>query len=76
MEQTQLEEKRRALLAAGVLMLDPAAVWVEDEVTVGEGTLLLPGTILRGKTVIGARCEIGPNTMLTDCTVEDGCTVN
>ena len=57
-------------------MLDPAAVWVEDEVTVGEGTLLLPGTILRGKTVIGARCEIGPNTMLTDCTVEDGCTVN
>lgn len=76
MEQTQLEEKRRALLAAGVRMLDPAAVWVEAEVTVGAGTLLLPGTILRGRTVIGPDCEIGPNTMLTDCTVEAGCTVN
>lgn len=76
MEQYQFEEKRRALLAAGVVMMDPSAVWVEDEVTVGEGTLLLPGTILRGKTVVGKNCEIGPNTMLVDCVVEDDVTVN
>ena len=71
-----MEEKRQALLAAGVLMMDPSAVWVEDEVTVGEGTLLLPGTILRGNTVIGRNCEIGPNTMLVDCEVEDDVTIN
>ena len=76
MEQSHFEEKRRALLAAGVLMMDPSAVWVGDEVTVGEGTLLLPGTILRGKTVVGKNCEIGPNTMLVDCEVEDEVTVN
>ena len=72
----RIEEKRAALLAAGVVMMDPSAVWVEDDVTVGEGTLLLPGTILRGKTVIGKNCEIGPNTMLVDCTVGDNVTVN
>lgn len=71
-----LQAKREALLAAGVLMMDPAAVYVEDEVTVGEGTLLLPGTILRGKTVIGKNCTIGPQVMLTGCTVGEGCTIN
>ena len=76
MEHNGIEEKRQALLASGVLMMDPSAVWVEDEVTVGEGTLLLPGTILRGRTVIGRHCEIGPNTMLVDCVVEDEVTVN
>ena len=71
-----LQAKREQLLEAGVLMMDPAAVYVEDEVTVGAGTLLLPGTILRGKTVIGANCLIGPQVMLTDCAVGDGCTIN
>lgn len=71
-----LEEKRAALLRAGVLMMDPSAVYVEESVEVGEGTLLLPGTILRGNTVVGRNCELGPNTMLVDCTVGDHVTVN
>lgn len=71
-----LQAKREQLLQAGVLMMDPTAVYVEDQVSVGAGTLLLPGTILRGKTVIGENCLIGPQAMLTDCTVEDGCTIN
>ena len=76
MEQGALEQKRAALLAAGVQMMDPSAVYVEAGVTVGAGTLLLPGTILRGNTQVGPNCEIGPNVMLTDCVVEEGCTIN
>ena len=68
--------KRQALLDSGVKMMDPDTVYVEESVTVGPGTLLLPGTILRGRTVVGANCEIGPNTMLVDCTVGDGVTIN
>lgn len=68
--------KRQALLDSGVRMMDPSTVYVEDTVTVGEGTLLLPGTILRGSTVVGKNCEIGPNTMLVDCVVEDEVTIN
>ena len=71
-----LEKKREQLLASGVDMLDPSSVYVEDTVTVGKGTLLLPGTILRGSTVIGEGCQIGPRAMLTDCVVEDGVTIN
>lgn len=76
MDSVSLENNRRRLLEAGVEMLDPSAVYVEDSVTVGRGTLLLPGTILRGTTSVGPNCEIGPNTMLVNCTVGAGVTVN
>ena len=73
---TSFEHTRRALLEAGVIMMDPSTVYVEEGVSVGAGTLLLPGTILRGDTVIGQHCEIGPNTMLTNCQVGDNVVVN
>ena len=71
-----LKAKRQELLAAGVIMMDPDAVYVEEQVTVGKGTTLLPGTILRGKSTVGENCTIGPNVMLTDTTVEDNVTIN
>ena len=74
--QTALEAKRQALLQAGVQMMDSSAVYVETTVIVGEGTILLPGTILRGSTVVGSHCEIGPNTMLVDCIVGNHVTIN
>lgn len=55
-----LQAKREQLLETGVIMMDPAAVYVEEGVTVGAGTLLLPGTILRGKTVIGKTAASAP----------------
>ena len=71
-----MEAMRRKLLADGVQMMDPSTVWVEEGVTVGKGTLLLPGTILRGKTVVGENCTIGPNVMITDCIVGNNVKVN
>ncbi len=76
MEREVLDAVRRALAENGVIMLDASAVWVEPTVKVGKGTVLLPGTILRGNTVIGEGCTIGPNTMLTDCVVGDRAAVN
>lgn len=64
------------LMEAGVRVLDPTTVYVDEGVQVGEGTLILPGTILRGKTSIGKNCEIGPNSMIRDCVVGDRVTVN
>ncbi len=76
MEKAEVEQSRIRLAGQGVIMPDPDAVYVEAGVTVGEGTLLLPGTILRGATQIGKNCEIGPNTMLRDCIVEDDVVIN
>ena len=64
------------LLESGVRIMDPNTCYAGPRVRVGEGTVILPGTILRGDTVIGAGCELGPNTMIRDCTVGDNVTVN
>lgn len=64
------------LFAAGVRVMDPASTFVGPAVTVGAGSVLLPGTILRGKTVIGKDCEIGPNAMIRDCIIGDRVVVN
>ena len=63
------------LMDKGVSMLDPAQVWVGAEVTVGRDTLLLPQTMLWGKTSIGEDCTVGPNTRLTNVTIGSGATV-
>ena len=63
------------LMDAGVSMLDPAQVWVGAEVKVGRDTVLLPQTMLWGKTSVGEDCVIGPNTRLTDVAIGSGATV-
>ncbi len=69
-------ERAEQLMLQGVHILDPQSVYIDPAVTVGEGTVLLPNVILRGNTHIGAGCEIGPNTMIRDCTLGDGCVAN
>lgn len=69
-------ERAEQLMLRGVHILDPQSVFVDPAVTVGAGTVLLPNVILRGETHIGAGCEIGPNTMIRDCTLGDGCVAN
>nr|WP_317323817.1 DapH/DapD/GlmU-related protein [uncultured Flavonifractor sp.] len=64
------------LLEGGARLMDPNSCYVGPRVKVGAGTVLLPGTILRGETAIGQNCEIGPNTMIRDCTVADDVVVN
>lgn len=60
----------------GVRVLDIDCTYIDPRVTIGAGTTILPGTILRGHTVIGENCEIGPNAMVVDCQIGDGCVVN
>lgn len=65
------KRKRKQLMEAGVMMIDPSTVYVEDEVTVGMGSVLYPGVYLRGRTQIGAVCMIEPGCYLAHTVVED-----
>lgn len=64
------------LLDQGVRLMDASSCYVGPQVQVGTGTVLLPGTILRGETFIGKGCEIGPYAMVRDCVIGDKVTVN
>ncbi|MGZ4122273.1 MAG: bifunctional UDP-N-acetylglucosamine diphosphorylase/glucosamine-1-phosphate N-acetyltransferase GlmU, partial [Tumebacillaceae bacterium] len=62
-------------MANGVTILDPANTYIETDVQIGADTVLLPGTVLEGRTVIGEACTIGPNSHLTNVTIGDEVTV-
>jgi bifunctional UDP-N-acetylglucosamine pyrophosphorylase/glucosamine-1-phosphate N-acetyltransferase len=65
----------RQWMLAGVTMIDPASTYIEPEVTLGQDTILWPGTYLHGNTRIGAGCVIGPNTIIKDTIVGNDCTL-
>jgi bifunctional UDP-N-acetylglucosamine pyrophosphorylase/glucosamine-1-phosphate N-acetyltransferase len=63
----------QAWMLAGVSMVDPASVYIEPGVTLGQDTVLWPGTYLHGSTQVGAGCVIGPDTIIRDSKVGDDC---
>ena len=59
----------------GVTFQDPETCYLDSTVTIGRDTVILPNTHLRGKTTVGASCEIGPNSVIEDCTIGNRCRV-
>jgi bifunctional UDP-N-acetylglucosamine pyrophosphorylase/glucosamine-1-phosphate N-acetyltransferase len=62
-------------MLAGVSLVDPATTYIEPGVTIGQDTTIWPNTHLRGQTAIGENCALGPNTIIHDCQVGNGCKV-
>jgi bifunctional UDP-N-acetylglucosamine pyrophosphorylase/glucosamine-1-phosphate N-acetyltransferase len=63
------------LMASGVTIVDPHTTYVHPEVQIGCDTVLHPNTYVLGQTVIGEDCEIWPNSIIRDSTLEDGVTI-
>lgn len=59
-------------MLAGVTVVEPATTWVDVEVHLEPDVTLLPGTRLHGSTKVASGAVIGPDTTLTDTTVEAG----
>lgn len=65
----------RHWMAAGVTLKDPDGTYIDIDVEIGPDTTLLPGSHLLGRTRVGEGCVIGPNSVLRDAVVGDGCRV-
>ena len=63
-------------LLNGVAVIDPGNTYIDPRVSIEPGATILPGTIIRGRSVIRTGCEIGPNSMVTDCVVEANTVIN
>jgi len=64
-----------AWMRDGVTVVDPSAVYPSLDASVGEDTVILPGTHIVGRTTIGAGCAIGPGVYLLDARIGDGARV-
>ncbi|MDZ4835316.1 MAG: bifunctional UDP-N-acetylglucosamine diphosphorylase/glucosamine-1-phosphate N-acetyltransferase GlmU [Candidatus Melainabacteria bacterium] len=51
-------------LESGVTVVDPQSTWIAPEATIGQETVVLPGTHIMGNVKIGGNCTIGPNAVI------------
>ncbi len=65
-----------SLLGAGVEIPCPDGVIIEENVKIGNGTIILPNTVIMGETHIGKNCVIGPNSYISDTTIGDNTKLN
>src|SRR6266699_2379967 len=63
------------LMYAGVTILDPPSTYIDAHVEIGSDTVILPGTMITGKTRIGTACRIGPGTTIDESLLGNGCIV-
>jgi bifunctional UDP-N-acetylglucosamine pyrophosphorylase/glucosamine-1-phosphate N-acetyltransferase len=62
-------------MLSGVTFADPNTIYIDVDVTIGQDTTILPNTILQGNTKVGEECAIGPNTVIRDTQIGDGCQI-
>jgi len=59
----------------GVTMADPASVYIEASVKIGQDTIIMPNTYLYGSTEMGEGNVIGPNSIIRDSKIGNRCKV-
>jgi bifunctional UDP-N-acetylglucosamine pyrophosphorylase/glucosamine-1-phosphate N-acetyltransferase len=59
-------------MLSGVTLINPDAIYIDSDVTIGSDTVIHPGCSLRGSTTIGSDCIIGPLSEIVDSVVHDG----
>jgi bifunctional UDP-N-acetylglucosamine pyrophosphorylase / glucosamine-1-phosphate N-acetyltransferase len=65
----------RDWMRAGVTVIDPATTWLDMDVRLARDVVLAPGVQLHGDTTVGEGATVGPDTTLTDVTIEAGASV-
>ena len=55
----------------GVTIIDPLTTYIDSDAEIGADTVIMPGTVISGKTLIGSDCKIGPNSEIKDCQIGD-----
>jgi bifunctional UDP-N-acetylglucosamine pyrophosphorylase/glucosamine-1-phosphate N-acetyltransferase len=68
-------EKNKALMTAGVTLIDPETTYIDPEVEIGADTVIHPGVVIEGKSQIGTACEIQAYVRMADTILGDRVTV-
>lgn len=74
---TLLQERiNTAHMVNGVTIVSPQTTWIAPGVTLEPDTTILPNCHLDGATEVATNAIIGPDTRLTDATVDEGALVD
>ena len=68
-------ERNLEYLDAGVVFIDLKAVYIDEGVRIGKGTVIYPCVVLEGDVEIGENCTIGRNTRIKDSIIGNGTSI-
>lgn len=68
-ERTMKKQINEFHMRNGVSIIDPDHTYIGPDVTIGQDSVIFPGTTLSGSTSIGFECRIGPNSEISNCKV-------
>ena len=63
--------KLNQLMDSGVIIVDPLNTYIEENVTIGQGSVVYPGVYLKGLTSIGSFCAIEVHSYIMDSVIND-----
>lgn len=69
------QEKLNALMLSGVMVMDSLNTYIDQDVSIGAGSVVYPGSFIEGDTVIGTNCKIGPAVRIQDSQIGHGVTI-
>ncbi len=59
-EKIRREKVLKAFMESGVTIIDPATTYIEENVTIGQDTVIYPCTYIHTGVVVGSGCSLGP----------------
>ncbi|AZR74558.1 UDP-N-acetylglucosamine diphosphorylase/glucosamine-1-phosphate N-acetyltransferase [Anoxybacter fermentans] len=59
------------LMIKGVTIIDPETTYIDEDVEIGQDTIIYPFTFIEGKTRIGKNVLIGPHSRIKDAQIGD-----
>lgn len=62
-------------MKAGVTMIDPDSITIDETVTLDSDVVIEPQTHLRGNTAIASGCRLGPGSLIEDSQIGENVTV-
>jgi bifunctional UDP-N-acetylglucosamine pyrophosphorylase/glucosamine-1-phosphate N-acetyltransferase len=74
-ERAMRDRIRREHMLNGVTLMDPASIFIDAGVRIGEDTTIEANTHLQGATSVGESCVVGPGSVIRDSTLGDRCVV-
>ena len=65
------DRKNLQLMDNGAILIDPATTYIEEDVEIGEDTVIYPNVIIQGDTKIGKNCIILSNTRIENSIIKE-----
>lgn len=59
----------------GVTLMDPNSIYIDQDVFIGQDTIIWPNTYVQGNSHIGEECIVGPNTVIRNAQIGAGCRI-